>query len=208
MSRSRFKLLLLVALTYGLGLCSAIWLDWRLAVVVASNCFFVAYLTVALATLDHLSEDFLKNVAVTSDAPAFVIFLITLTTVATALIALFTIVNADIDHSLWWLLLALMSVPLGWATIHMMAAFHYAHLFWRLGAEGSSRKGLEFPGGDAPDGWDFVYFSFVLGMTAQTSDVCISGAHIRRFALMHSIVAYFFNAVLVAAAVNVAVAGH
>lgn len=208
MFKSRIKLLMMIAAAYAVGLSSAFWLDWQLAVIVASMCFFVVYLGYALASLGYLNKSFLKKLAVTSDAPAFVIFLVTLITVATGLVALFTIVNADNGRSLGWLIVALASVPLGWATIHMMAAFHYAHLFWRFSSGSAHDGGLKFPGEDEPDGWDFVYFAFVIGMTAQTADVDITGANIRRFALMHCIVAFFFNAVLVAAAVNVVVAGR
>lgn len=197
---------MLVFAAYACGLMSAYWLDWRFAVIVASNCFFCAYLAVALTSLDNLNKDKLKTVAVTSDAPVFVIYLITLSTVTTAMISLFTIINAEARASSIERVLAMASVPLGWATIHMMSAFHYAHLYWRRNRDGQPRLGLEFPGKDEPDGWDFVYFSFVIGVAAQTSDVAISGRSIRRFTLAHSIIAYFFNAVLIAAAVNIVVA--
>ena len=71
--------------------------------------------------------------------------------------------------------LALPPGPLGWATIHTMAAFHYAQLYWRPGRAGAPCKGLDFPGDDAPDGWDFIYFAFVIGLAAQTADVTIPG---------------------------------
>jgi uncharacterized membrane protein len=88
----------------------------------------------------------------------------------------------------------------------MMAAVHYAHLYWEPGAEPEKpSRGLEFPGTGSPGDWDFVYFAFVIGMTAQTSDVAISSRRIRVFSLLHAIATFFFNTVIVAAAVNVAV---
>lgn len=196
--------LALIGVLYVIGLTSSAWLDGRIAVVVVSNVVFVLYLSLSLATLDQLTETRLRISARKSDLPVFVIFSVALGIVATAIVALFLLINADRQTPTPWLLLALVSVPLGWATIHMMAAFHYAHLYWRIGADGQPMRGLEFPEDQDPDGWDFVYFSFVLGMAAQTSDVAISSRPVRRFALLHSIVAYFFNAVLVAAAVNLA----
>ncbi len=65
--------------------------------------------------------------------------------------------------------------------------------------------GLEFPGGKRPEGSDFLYFSTVIGMTAQTADTGITTAHMRRVVLVHSILSFFFNTVIVAAAVNLAV---
>ena len=105
------------------------------------------------------------------------------------------------------LLLAFASVALGWLTIHTMAALHYAHIFWLPGdTEPDDRgKGLEFPGTPEPGAYDFLYFAFVIGMTAQTSDVAITLTAMRKVNLVHAIVSYFFNTVLVAAAVNAAV---
>jgi uncharacterized membrane protein len=96
-----------------------------------------------------------------------------------------------------------------------MAALHYAHLYWQPdGQQGDAsgpREGLQFPkdqDDDAePGAWDFLYFAFVIGMTAQTSDVQITTTRMRKFNLVHAIVSFFFNTVLVAVAVNVAVSG-
>ena len=54
------------------------------------------------------------------------------------------------------------------------------------------------------DYWDFVYFSFVIGMTAQVSDVGITDKTIRRTATAHGIISFIFNTALVALMVNIA----
>jgi uncharacterized membrane protein len=86
---------------------------------------------------------------------------------------------------------------------------HYAHVYWSDEAGETTEKkpagGFEFPGTKHPQGWDFLYFSTVIGMTAQTSDTSVTTAHMRRIVLAHSIVSFFFNTVIVAAAVNLAV---
>jgi len=205
---SRRFLFLLIGAAYTLGFLAAPWLGWQRAVIVAANGFFVVYLALALPSLHRLSGQRLRKAAVKSDVPVYVLFLIVVSTVTTALAALFMTINAEHRPGLGWLIVALLSIPLGWATIHMLAASHYAHLYWRPGPANEPRRGLDFPGEGDPAALDFVYFSFVIGMAAQTSDVAISGRALRRFALMHSIVAYFFNAVVVAAAVNVAVAAN
>jgi len=51
---------------------------------------------------------------------------------------------------------------------------------------------------------DFAYFSFVIGMTAQVSDVGITDKIIRRTATVHGIISFVFNTALVALMVNVA----
>ena len=87
--------------------------------------------------------------------------------------------------------------------MHTTFALHYAHDYYR----GSKPGGLQFPSGDAkdkPDYWDFVYFSFVIGMTAQTSDVGITDKIIRRTATVHGIISFVFNTALLALMVNIA----
>ena len=106
--------------------------------------------------------------------------------------------------------LSLAAVALGWFSIHTMAALHYAHLYWR--PEDAAENGNDEPASagwsspaNEPGGYDFLYFSFVIGMTAQTSDVNVTNTAMRKLTLIHAVVSFFFNTVLVAAAVNVAV---
>lgn len=205
---SRRFLFALIAAAYALGFVLASRLGWQRAIILAANAFFLTYLALALPSLHRLSGRRLRKAAVESDVPVYVLFLIVVSTATTALAALFMTINADHRPGPAWLIVALLSIPLGWATIHMLAASHYAHLYWRPGDADEPRRGLVFPGDGEPAAIDFVYFSFVIGMAAQTADVAIAGRALRRFALMHSIVAYFFNAVVIAAAVNVAVAAN
>lgn len=105
--------------------------------------------------------------------------------------------------------LALASVPLGWAMIHTVMAFHYASLWYARGPDGTEARGLGFPGlahggGDAGI-WDFLYYSFTLGMAAQTADVTAQSTRMRRVTLFHSAFSFFYNTVLLALAVNAAV---
>jgi len=99
------------------------------------------------------------------------------------------------------LILATITILLSWAFIHTMFALHYAHEFYDEGTGG----GMAFPGGDnEPDYWDFVYFSFVIGMTSQVSDVGVTSKSIRRTVAAHGVVAFMFNAALLALTVNIA----
>ena len=99
------------------------------------------------------------------------------------------------------LLLATATILLSWTLIHTIFSVHYAHEFYGDGGVG----GLAFPGDEKePDYWDFVYFSFVIGMTSQVSDVGITSKEIRRTVAAHGIVAFFFNAALLALTVNIA----
>jgi uncharacterized membrane protein len=98
------------------------------------------------------------------------------------------------------LLLATVTIVMSWVFTHTIFALHYAHEFYQ---EGGGR-GLNFPGEEEPDYWDFVYFSFVIGMTSQVSDVAITTKTIRRTATAHGIVSFTFNAALLALTVNIA----
>lgn len=94
--------------------------------------------------------------------------------------------------------LAAATVLLSWAFIHFFFAQHYAHDYWLDG------EGLEFPGNDAPDYQEFLYFSFTIGMTAQVSDVTTKSALMRRVVLMHGILSFIFNTAVLALGVNLA----
>jgi uncharacterized membrane protein len=100
------------------------------------------------------------------------------------------------------LTLALVTIVLSWFFIHSIFAIHYAHEFY---GDGAKQSGLKFPGDEKePHYWDFVYFSFVIGMTCQVSDVAVSSRLIRATVNVHGIVSFFFNAALVALSVNMA----
>jgi uncharacterized membrane protein len=99
-------------------------------------------------------------------------------------------------------------VPLGWFTLHTVAAFRYAHLYYTKrgggGNEPGDAGGLAFPETREPGTWDFLYYAFVVGMTAQVSDVQVLSTSMRRLTLAHSVTSFFFNTVLLALAVNIA----
>lgn len=183
-------------------------MPWALA----ANAFFIAYLVMTFSGLPKLTADYLRHNAASSDMPVWIIFIITLGAVMVGVVSLFMTINAQSSPQTLDFIVALAAVPLGWMTIHLMAAIHYAHEFWQPDTEAPTTKagrqpvrGLEFPGTKEPRGIDFAYFAFVIGMTAQTSDTALTNSAMRRFALLHGVVSFFFNTVLVAAAVNVAV---
>jgi uncharacterized membrane protein len=95
-----------------------------------------------------------------------------------------------------------------WFVTHTMFALHYAHGYYSDGDPSDKKRkdvgGLDFPGDNGePDYWDFLYFSFVIGMTFQTSDTEISSRKLRRLTLAHSILAFFFNTVILALSINI-----
>ncbi|HVY98775.1 MAG TPA: DUF1345 domain-containing protein [Dongiaceae bacterium] len=103
------------------------------------------------------------------------------------------------------LAMGVLTVFLSWTTLHVIYAVHYAHIYYDPTEQkgGKERGGLAFPGTKEPDYWDFVYFSFVIGMTCQVSDVQITARHLRHLATAQGIIAFFYNTVVVALAVNI-----
>jgi uncharacterized membrane protein len=95
-------------------------------------------------------------------------------------------------------LLAGFTVIGSWSLVHTVFALHYAHLFY-----GVSKGGLVFPGGGEPNYYDFLYYSFVVGMTCQVSDVQVAAGGLRRLTLIHGVLSFFFNTVILALAVSI-----
>jgi uncharacterized membrane protein len=101
--------------------------------------------------------------------------------------------------------LAAVTILLAWFFMNTVFALHYAHFFYgdSEASAGAETRGLAFPGRPEPDYWDFLYFSFVIGMTFQVSDVQIEHHHLRRIALVHGVLAFLFNVVVLALTINI-----
>ena len=98
--------------------------------------------------------------------------------------------------------LAMATILVSWAFVHTIFALHYAHEYY--GERGDHAiGGLTFPGRQAPDYWDFLYFSLVIAMTSQVSDVVITTKVIRRIVTVHGALAFFFNVAVFALTVNI-----
>ncbi len=181
----------------------------QLAPGIAVIVFFLIYLVMMAVRIPKLDGATLRKKGQNDDEPAPVILGVTLLAVAAAVVSLFEALNRSQPAGLASVSLAFASVVLGWLTIHTMFAMHYAHRFWRPDEQAeeneAKRGGLDFPETAEPGAYDFLYFSFVIGMTAQTSDVQITTTDMRRINLLHAVVSFFFNTVLVAAAVNAVV---
>jgi uncharacterized membrane protein len=98
--------------------------------------------------------------------------------------------------------LGLLAVVSAWLLTHTSYALHYARLYY---ADREKPGGLNFPGHEAPTDWDFVYFSFVIGMTFQVSDVSITRRAMRRSVLLHALVSFLFNTAILALAISLVV---
>ncbi len=178
------------------------------AVAVGANLMFVTYLTLVAVEFRCLTAEFLMQRPDDADSPVAAIFGATVIVVGVAITSLFLTLNDGEAADAAEIAASVASVLLGWFTVHTMAALHYAHEYY-VDAEDSGAGvvgGLDFPGGEQPDGAAFLYFSYVLGMTAQVADVAVTSRAMRRLVTIHGVFAFFFNTVIVAATVNVVVA--
>ncbi len=100
--------------------------------------------------------------------------------------------------------LAVLALILSWLFIQTVFAFHYAHRYYfEEKQQEDDGPGLEFPGGLDPDYFDFLYYSHVVGMTSQVSDVQVTSREMRRLTLVHGVLSFAFNMLIVALSINV-----
>jgi uncharacterized membrane protein len=164
--------------------------------------FITVYLTLVYIMMFRCELSHIRRNAVLQDDGRFLILLMTAFG-AFASIAAIVFELGSSNRSAPQLALATVTIALSWAAVHTTFALHYAHDYYR----GAKPGGLQFPSGDEHDHadyWDFVYFSFVIGMTAQVSDVGITDKTIRRTATAHGIISFVFNTALLALTVNIA----
>ncbi|WP_027580773.1 DUF1345 domain-containing protein [Bradyrhizobium sp. Ai1a-2] len=164
--------------------------------------FVALYLALAFTMMLQCTIAYIRRNAILQDDGRFLILLVTAFGAFASLAAIIFELGAS-KSSPEALTLAIVTIALSWALVHTAFSLHYAHEYYR----GKEPGGLQFPSGRErieADYWDFVYFSFVIGMTAQVSDVGITDRIIRRTATVHGIISFVFNTALLALMVNIA----
>ena len=189
-----------------LGLYLVLPAEWHATTrfLVAFDVAIALYLALALAMFVRSTLAHLKRRAADENTGAVAILILAVATTLACLAA----IAADLagvhaeppEQASARLGLAVATIFLSWFFLHTIFAIHYAHEFH---ARDASEPGLVFPGGEEPDYWDFLYFAFTIGATAQTSDVGVASRRMRRTALAHAVFSFFFNAGILALAVNV-----
>ncbi len=176
--------------------------DSAINALMAVNGFFFTYLALMLWLSLTTTVADLRRHAEADDEGSALILLLAVGAVIVSLTAIFTVLNRP-NGSLVQSGFALLAAPLGWALIHVLTAFRYAHLYYSADPD----AGLVFPGDSTNPGVvDFMYFAFTIGMTAQVSDVQVTRPAIRRVVLLHGVGSFFYNTVILALAVNAGIA--
>lgn len=197
-------------LTFGLVTAGAVWLlaagqpgERRLAFA------WIGYLVTVLfllgLALRKAEASRLREIATREDPNRFWTFVLTAVSAAASLFLVVRLVGQakglPPGQEALVAILALVSVAGSWLLLHTVYAFRYAHLFYDEEAKGTCAP-LLFPGNEPPDASDFLYFSYGLGMTFQTSDVGIASRRLRREATVHTLLAFAFNTGVLAVAIS------
>ncbi|MDB5402026.1 MAG: hypothetical protein JWQ55_4044 [Rhodopila sp.] len=177
--------------------------------IVAWDAGVLVFLVLAAHLFTTESPDDMPAAAEAQQEGEWTIFWLTLGVVVVSFVAVgsefATIKTGPADRR--WLEVTLVAATLflSWLVTHVTFALRYAHEFYARDLGGPDiDRGLEFPGEKEPDYLDFMYFSLVLGMTFQVSDVQITSRKLRRVAALHGLVSFLFNTVIVAFTVNIA----
>src|SRR5215831_16533577 len=182
-----------------LGLAVATFLpaEWRAATrsLVGWDVALTLYLGLAFRLMTNSDANRIRRRAALQDEGRFTVLALVVGAAMASLVAILAELggaNRQPAH----LALAAVTILLSWAFTHTIFAIHYAHAYYDEKTHNGS--GLNFPGDEPPDYWDFVYFSFVVGMTSQVSDVAVTSRPLRRLVAAHGAVSFIFNATLLA----------
>ncbi len=164
------------------------------------------YLALSLQMALRSSFEKMRSRAALQDEGALAVLLLPVAAAVASLAAIFAelVLAKGSGHHALHVGLAVLTITLSWTFIQVIFAMHYAHEYY---GNGQRANGLQFPGTDKPDYWDFAYFSFVIGMTFQVSDVAVTNRAIRRLVVAHGILSFVYNTAILALTVNLASSG-
>ena len=177
------------------------WLPLTTRVLIAWDVGIAVYLVLAFGVIGRFDVALARRRAAIQDEGGSALLILTTASAVASLAAIFAEVGTlpkDGTRAPHFVL-AVVTIALSWTFIQVIFALHYAHEFYGEGDEGG---GLQFPDDDHPDYWDFVYFSFVIGMTFQVSDVQVTRKRLRRLVVAHGVVSFVFNVAILALVVN------
>lgn len=165
------------------------------------------YLLLAGHMMFWSTHERMRTRALLEDEGRLVVLALVVATAVACVVAIVTelAVARDLHNGLRYahIGLAALTILSSWLFTQVMFALHYAHDYYAAETRGQP-GGLAFPGGQAPDYGDFLYFACVIGTSGQTADVSFTSRGMRRTGLVHCILAFFFNTTLVALTINIA----
>jgi uncharacterized membrane protein len=167
------------------------------------------YLAFAAMVIGRADASMTRTRVQTQDQKGYVMFLLVAGAAAASIVAIGFLMGGtkclEFWPRTWHLSLSVAALISAWLLIQMLFAFHYARHYYadHPREKGKARGGLMFPGELPPDYLDFTYYSFVVGMTSQVSDVTVTGKSMRRLTLIHGILSFIFNIAILAMSINI-----
>jgi uncharacterized membrane protein len=204
----RLRSLPSVAIAALVALSLPSWMNWATRVLCVWDSGMICFLGLTWWVMLSATPTTMRRHAQQEDAGRLVILSLATATACASLFAIgFILRDKGLSGPLLFLHLALSVVTIvgSWLLVHTIFALHYAHAYYRNHEtrQECQAEGLDFPSEEEPDYWDFLYFSFVIGMTSQVSDVAINSRPIRRLSLLHGVLSFFFNTTIVAMTINI-----
>lgn len=209
----RFSAVQRLALALGIAIAAFLaqpnWISSQTRVLVSWDLGALLYLGLAWALMARSDANMTRDHARSQDQSGYVIFLFVVSAACAGIVAIGFIVSTLKGLAFWpraWhLALSIGALISSWLLIQTVFAFHYARRYYENHRRGKTSEagGLSFPGQQAPDYLDFAYYSFVVGMTSQVSDVTTSTRSMRRLTLIHGVLAFIFNIAIVAMSINI-----
>ena len=178
-------------------------------IIISWDAGVVCFLTLVWVMMSRATPQKMRSYAQRQDESRWIILFAVVAAACTSLIAIVFMLSGNKNLpdrvSILHITLALFTIVVSWLLIHTMFALHYAHLYYQtqnsLNLEQAAP--LEFPTEKLPDYGDFLYFSLGIGMTSQVADVQITSRLLRRLALIHQVLTFFFNTLILALGVNI-----
>lgn len=155
----------------------------------------------------HSPEDIRHQAAIDDEGRGTISFLVIVAAAASIWAVGAELSLAKGGHGLFkaaHVVLAFVTVINSWTMVQLIFALHYAHEYYGVDDDDGVRdiEGIRFPGNEPPDYWDFLYFSVVIGVACATADASFTSKGLRRLGLIHSLVAFAFNTIIVALTIN------
>jgi uncharacterized membrane protein len=190
------------ALGLAAGLAAAAFTLAQAAALIGWMVAGASYLAMVWSVIWPLEPEATRRLAIRFDpGRALADVLVVLAGVAILAAVGLALVRAGTAHGgtkAYLLAVGILSVVVGWVSVHTVFTLHYARLYYR-----GDPGGIEFNEPDLPTYVDFAYLSFTIGMTFQVSDTNLTAKAIRRAALQHALISYFFGAVILALVINI-----
>ena|SRR6185437_10777136 len=206
---SIYKLLMSLAIAVIISVCLLVVpMEGMTRVMIGWDVFSICMIIISGVIFSTMRPRQIRVLAKQEDAGRVVVFFIVLVAILGSLMGVLLLLQ---NKEAWKLskgvetFIYISGVICSWLLLHTMFAYRYALLYYGdhpLDPD-LHTVGLQIPNELWPDYLDFAYFAFVIGMTFQVSDIEISSRRIRRVALIHGMISFLFNTVIVALTINV-----